>query len=201
MLHFVGSPCILKRAKYAMTDGGGTATHSEAKSGADGLDPSWILLEQLAVLKRERKLRRAVTFFSFCLFFTWKHFHFLPPLTHLLFSFLLFCLLSLCPFLCFLHFSPLFFAPFAFLLFLLLFVDHLTHGNICSPGSGISIKVFQVPFGNLFHIAGFTYVLSQLFYYCCSPYISSFTDNCFQQNTFFFFFCVLFKNESLNSDF
>ena len=65
MLHFVGSPCILKRAKYAMTDGGGTATHSEAKSGADGLDPSWILLEQLAVLKRERKLRRAVTFFLF----------------------------------------------------------------------------------------------------------------------------------------
>ena len=49
-----------------------------------------------------------------------------------------------------------------FLLFLYLFVDHLSLGNICPPGSGISIKVFQVRFGNLFH---FTY---------CSCLVSTF---------------------------
>ena len=46
--------------------------------------------------------------------------------------------------------------------FIFLFVDdHLSHGNICFPGSGISIKVFQVPFVNLFDIRRL-YILSCL---------------------------------------
>ena len=86
----------------------------------------------------------------------------------------------------FLYFYPFF----ALSYFLCLFVDYLSHGNICPGGSGISIKVFQVPFGNLFHICPLYILLLS----CLNFSIYFFLQLLSTKHLFLLFLRCLFQN-------